>query len=75
MKKLLLLVALIAFTSCCARYEAQKAVSLSNLAQLCKSCFLFEEDNERFPNTIGELLDYDKDMIVNLLICPASSIE
>ena len=68
----LIALAVILLLSCSsARYEANVAISKSHLMQLGMVCSDFERDHNRFPKSLGEIIDYD-DSIIGILICPAS---
>ena len=68
----LIALTVIILVSCsAARYEANVAISESHLMQLGKVCSDFERDHNRFPKSLGEIIDYD-DSIISILICPAS---
>ncbi len=69
-KTIILSVALLMASGCC-HYETQKIISQSYLRQLSFICFDFAKEKERFPGSLGELLDYDE-TVATLLVCPAS---
>ena len=72
MIKIFLLVLSVLMTGCSsARYEAAKNVSYSQLRQLAVICSNFQQDNNKLPDSIGELIDYDE-RVINLIMCPAA---
>ena len=72
MIKILLLIFSVLLTGCSsARYEAAKSVSNSQLCQLAVLCSQFQQDNNKLPDSIGELIDYDE-RVIYLILCPAA---